>query len=157
MLEDIRQTFGERFVSAEGILDRKALGALVFADPEALARLNAVYRPHLRALIHRRLEEARSRGEAIAVLDMPLLYEEGLDALCDSVWCVTLPEETQLRRLMARDGLTETEALARVASQMPTREKAARAKVRIDNSGAPEETIRQALNALPRERAEENG
>ena len=90
----------------------------------------------LRKLILRRMGEARERGAALCVLDMPLLYEAGLDALCQRVWCVYIPRETQLERLMARDGFTREEAEARLRSQLPALEKARRAQVVIDTSGS---------------------
>ena len=67
---------------------------------------------------------------------MPLLYEKELDKLCDRVWCAYIPRETQLERLMARDGFTLEEAEARLRSQLPADEKAARADVVIDTSGS---------------------
>ena len=82
----------------------------------------------------------REKGVDIQVLDMPLLYEVGLDRLCDRVWCVYIPEEMQLERLMARDGFTRDEASARLRSQMPAAEKAERADVVIDTSGSIEYT-----------------
>ena len=75
-------------------------------------------------------------GTEIAVLDMPLPYEVGLDKLCQRVWCVTLPRETQLARLMERDHFTREEAESRLRSQMDPAEKARRADVVIDTSGS---------------------
>ena len=71
---------------------------------------------------------------------MPLLYEAGLDGLCNTVWCASLPRETQLARLMARDGFTREEAENRLRSQMDTAEKARRANVIISTDGTIEET-----------------
>ena len=76
----------------------------------------------------------------ICVLDMPLLYEAGLDGLCNTVWCASLPRETQLARLMARDGFTREEAENRLRSQMDTAEKARRANIVIPTDGTIEET-----------------
>ena len=91
----------------------------------------------------RQLEDARSRGASGCVLDMPLLYEKGLERYCDSVWCVWLPREEQLRRLMLRDGLSRADAEKRVSSQMSADEKAARADVVIRNDGSVEQTVAQ--------------
>lgn len=134
-LPAIRQTFGGAVLHPDGTLNRRALGDVVFSDSAARRTLDALMQPLLRALILRRVEDARVSGAALCVLDMPLLYEAGLDALCDRVWCVYVPEETQLRRLMARDGFTREQALARIRSQMPAREKADRAQVIIDTGG----------------------
>ena len=139
-LPAIRQAFGGGVFHGDGTLNRHALGDMVFASVEARARLDGLMQPLLRSLILRRMEEARAGGAKICVLDMPLLYEAGLDALCDTVWCVHLPRDEQIRRLMARDGLTLPQAEARLRSQLSSDEKAARARVVIDTSGSIDET-----------------
>lgn len=135
-LPDIRARFGDSVFHPDGTLNRRALGAVIFADDAARAALDDLMQPRIRALILRRMEEARQAGYPLCVLDMPLLYEAGLESLCDAVWCVYVPEETQLTRLMARDGFTREEALRRIRSQMSAREKADRAQVVIDTSGS---------------------
>ena len=139
-LPAIRQAFGGGVFHGDGTLNRRALGDMVFASVEARARLDGLMQPLLRSLILRRMEEARAGGAKICVLDMPLLYEAGLDTLCDTVWCVHLPRDEQIRRLMARDGLTLPQAEARLRSQLSSDEKAARARVVIDTSGSIDET-----------------
>ncbi|MGN1021799.1 MAG: dephospho-CoA kinase [Aristaeellaceae bacterium] len=135
-LPAIRETFGEGVFHPDGTLNRRALGAVVFGSDERRAALDGIMQPLLRQLILRRIDEARRSGAALCVLDMPLLYEAGLDGLCQRVWCVYVPRETQLARLMARDGFTLEEAEARLRSQLPAREKARRAQVVIDTSGS---------------------
>lgn len=139
-LPAIRETFGDGVFHADGTLNRRALGDVVFASDAARQRLDGLMQPLLRSLILRRMEEARAGGAKICVLDMPLLFEAGLDTLCDTVWCVHLPREEQLRRLMARDGLTLSQAEARLRSQLSSEEKAARAQVVIDTSGSIDDT-----------------
>ena len=139
-LPAIRRAFGGGVFHGDGTLNRRALGDMVFASGEARTRLDSLMQPLLRSLILRRMEEARAGGAKICVLDMPLLYEAGLDALCDTVWCVHLPRDEQIRRLMARDGLTLPQAEARLRSQLSSDEKAARARVVIDTSGSIDET-----------------
>ena len=134
-LPAIREIFGEDVFHLDGTLNRRALGSLVFGDDQARAALDGVMQPLLRALILQRIEAARASGADVCVLDMPLLYEKELDGLCDRVWCASLPRQTQLERLMARDGFTREEAEARLRSQLPTAEKARRADVVIDTSG----------------------
>ena len=135
-LPAIRARFGDGVFHEDGTLNRRGLGAVIFGNDEARLALDHIMQPLLWALIRRRMEEARAAGSAICVLDMPLLYEAGLDALCDTVWCVYIPEETQIERLMARDGFTREEALSRLRSQMPAKEKAEKAQVVIDTSGS---------------------
>lgn len=134
-LPAIREAFGDGVFQPDGTLHRRALGAVVFAEDAARDRLDQIMQPLLRQLILRDIAAARDSGARVCVLDMPLLYEKGLDVLCDRVWCAALPRETQIGRLMARDGFTREEAEARLRSQLPTEEKAARADVVIDTSG----------------------
>ena len=139
-LPDIRQVFGDSVFYPDGTLNRRALGAAVFGHDDMRAKLDGIMQPLLLTMILRGIEDAQQDGAAMCVLDMPLLYEVGLDRLCDRVWCVYIPEEMQLERLMARDGFTRDEAAARLRSQMPAAEKAGRADVVIDTSGSIEYT-----------------
>lgn len=134
-LPAIREAFGDGVFHPDGTLDRRALGAVVFADDASRDKLDAIMQPLLREMILQGIEAARRNGASVCVLDMPLLYEKELDPLCDRVWCAYIPRETQLERLMARDGFTREEAEARLRSQLPAEEKAARADVIIDTSG----------------------
>lgn len=135
-LPDIRRAFGGAVFHPDGTLNRRALGDMVFADAKARRALDALMQPALRKMILQRMEEARASGAALCVLDMPLLYEAELDGLCDRIWCVWVPEDVQLARLMARDGFTREQALNRLRSQWPAAEKARRAQVVIDTSGS---------------------
>ena len=149
----IRQTFGDEYFFSYGELNRRKLGRLVFHDDEARARLDELMAPFLRKKIAEAIEEARDSGAALCFLDLPLLYEKGYDALCDTVWCVWLPEALQTARLMERDGYTEEEAIARIRAVMSSDEKAARAGFVLDNSGSVEETLAAAAEQLRREEA----
>ena len=136
-LPDIRAAFGAGMLDANGALNRKALGQLIFHDPAARAKLDAIMQP----LIRSRIEAAlREKTEAVTVLEMPLLFEQQLDRLCDRVWCVSLPENKQLSRLMLRDGLTEQQAMERIRSQLPLADKRMRSDVVIDTSGTHDMT-----------------
>lgn len=144
-LPAIRAAFGDGVFTPDGALDRRALGRLVFSSNAARETLDSIMQPLLLGRICNDIAQARSSGAEICVLDMPLLYEKGLDSLCDHVWCAWLPQETQLQRLMARDGFTAEEALQRIRSQMPTDEKAARADIVIDTSGTIQYTKESVL------------
>lgn len=139
-LPAIRKAFGEGVFLADGTLDRRALGRVVFADGAARAVLDDIMQPMIYETIVAEMTAARTAGYAVCVLDMPLLFEKNLDRLCDRVWCVYLPREKQAERLMARDGCTRAEAEMRMASQLSGEEKAARAEVIIDTGGTLEET-----------------
>lgn len=150
-LPAIRAAFGDGVFHPDGTLDRRALGAVVFADGKALDALDSIMQPLLREMIVARIAMARQSDAAVCVLDMPLLYEKELDSLCDRVWCAYIPRETQLERLMARDGFTREEAEARLRSQLPAEEKAARADVVIDTSGPIQYTKESVLSLFRRE------
>ena len=134
-LPKIRSAFGDEVFLPDGTLNRKALGSLVFSDRAARECLDSIMQPLIKERIINGITEAKKAGCPVCILDMPLLYEKGLDSLCDRVWCVSLPEHLQLSRLMERDGLSREEALSRMRSQMSASEKAARAEVVIDTSG----------------------
>ena len=150
-LPDIRRVFGDGVFRPDGVLDRRALGAVVFADDAARDRLDAIMQPLLLTLILRDIENARLAGAPVCVLDMPLLYEKDIDRLCDRVWCAYVPREIQLERLMARDGFTPEEAEARLRSQLPAQEKAARADVVIDTSGPMDYTKESVISLYAKE------
>lgn len=139
-LPAIRQAFGDGVFHPDGTLNRRALGALVFESDAAREKLNAIVHPLVISLTRQRILEAQQAGAEVCVLDVPLLYETGMDALCHRVWCVWLPREIQLQRLMARDGFTRQEAQARLRSQLSADEKASRAEIVIDTSGSMDYT-----------------
>lgn len=138
----IRDAFGERYVRA-GRLDRAALAELVFHDPEALRRLNEITHPLVRQWMAERQQEAEARGEERVVLDIPLLFENGLQDAFATILLVYAPPDLQLRRLVEGRGFTDEDARARIAAQLPMAEKRGRATYVIDNSGSPAETRRQ--------------
>ena len=146
------QRFGREIVTANGALDRAAIARRVFADPAVRAEVDAIAHPLIRMAAEERLRAARDENKRAAVLDVPLLFEAGWDALADETWVVSLPREEQLKRLLARDkAMDEGEARARIAAQMPLAEKCARADVIVDNSGTKEE-IREYIGKLWKER-----
>lgn len=146
------ELFGPEIVTPEGTLDRAEIARRVFSDTVLRDKMNARVHPIIRAAAEDRLDAAHMDGTAVVVLDVPLLFEAGWDAIPDETWVVMLPEEEQLARLCARNPLmSEREARARIAAQMPLTEKCARADVIIDNSGTKEET-QQRVKELWRER-----
>ncbi|MEU1675709.1 dephospho-CoA kinase [Streptomyces roseifaciens] len=131
--------FGEAVLTPEGALDRPRLGAVVFADPDRLAALNAIVHPLVRA---RSAElEAAAAPDAVVVHDVPLLAENGLAPLYDLVLVVDAGTETRLDRLVRLRGMTPDEARARMAAQATREERLAVADVVIDNDG-PVEALR---------------
>lgn len=138
--------FGDGVLTADGALDRPALGALVFADPDALGRLNAIVHP----LVRERAAElaARVPDDGVVVHDIPLLVESGqarsaeAGGAHDLVLVVETDLDTRIERLVQR-GMTEDDARARIAVQATDEERRAVADVVLDNSGTPEELAAQ--------------
>jgi len=145
-LRDIRETFGEDVIAADGALDRKRLGAIVFADEAARKKLEGILHPRIRAEMARQMAEWNAKEpERLVVVDIPLLYESGLDKLFsfEEIVVVYVPRSVQLERLIARDGLPLEDAERRLDAQMPIERKRELADVVIDNSGTLAETERQ--------------
>lgn len=140
----IVEEFGPQVVQEDGSLDRKALGALVFADAARRRRLEEITHPAIGARQQRILSVLDEEAfEGIVIWDAALLFEAGGVANMDRVVVVYADPETERRRLMERDGMEDAAARARIASQMPIAEKAKLADHVIDNSGSREETERQ--------------
>lgn len=125
-LPAIMREFGPGVFDAEGRLDRRELGRLVFSNDAQRRRLEGIIHPLVQQQTFQRIRELDAAGVSCAVLDVPLLYETGMDVLCDEVWLLAVPHEEQLRRVMERDSLSEEQALERIESQMPMEEKQAR-------------------------------
>lgn len=143
-LSEIRDEFGPDYILEKGTLNRRALGRLVFSDPEALRRLNGIMFPKLVKAAKERLDEVFGQHELLAV-DAAVLYQAGLDKLVDKVIAVTAEEEVRTARIMERDKLTYEEALARISGQGELDEIARRsADLVIENSGTPQ-TLRKKL------------
>ncbi|MEU2871500.1 dephospho-CoA kinase [Streptomyces olivoreticuli] len=125
--------FGAQVLTAEGALDRARLGAVVFADPERLAALNAIVHPLVRA---RSAELSKAAApDAVVVHDVPLLAESGLEALYDLVVVIDAGTRTRLERLVRLRGMTPDEANARMAAQATREQRLAVADFVIDNDG----------------------
>lgn len=143
--EELKRLFPEAF--REGKLDTRALGQLVFSDPERLRLLEALLHPEIRRLLE---EELRGlKGERVVFLEIPLLFEKGWEDRLDGVLVVTAPLELRLERVMARSGLSREEVLAREQAQMPEAEKARRADWILENRGSLEE-LEENLRAILR-------
>jgi dephospho-CoA kinase len=124
-------------------IDRRKLGAIVFADPVALRELEQISHPLVRVEILNQLNAATT---PVVVLDAIKLLENGLSDSCDAVWVVTCAPEAQLERLMVRNNFSREEALLRINAQPPQAEKIAHATLVIDNSGSLAETKQQVEN-----------
>ena len=141
---DIVRRFGASILDPEGQIDREALGTIVFNDKNAKQALNEIVHPRVHEVMQQHIHAlARTHPEDPVILDVPLLIESGWHKFLPVVILVYVPESIQKMRLMARDGLTETDAMARIRAQMPIDAKRAYADYIIDNTGTRETTQRQ--------------
>ena len=151
-LARIVSEFGPDVLQADGALDRKRLGAIVFADGDKRRRLEEITHPAIRARQQRILSVYEEEGfEGIVIWDVALLIETSAAKSMDRVVVVIADADTELSRLMGRDGFSEDEARRRIASQMPLSEKVKVADHVIDNSGSRAETerrVREVYRAL---------
>jgi dephospho-CoA kinase len=151
-LAEIAREFGPAVLTADGRLDRKALGAIVFADPARRKRLEAFTHPRIRERFQRQLDDLTAQEfRGVVVFDAPVMIESGNYKTMDRLVVVSTDEATQIARLMARDGIGREEARRRIASQMPVAEKAKLADHVIDNSGplaATEAQVRRVYAVL---------
>lgn len=143
-LEAIAARFGEDVIMTDGSLDRAALGAVVFADPGARADLNAIVHPEVRRLAAERLREVGRRDpDAIAIYDVPLLVETGVDHDFDLIVVADADASTRVERLVRLRGLPREEAQRRVDAQASDAERREVADVLIDTAGTLEGTLAQ--------------
>ncbi|MCX7681423.1 MAG: dephospho-CoA kinase [Anaerolineae bacterium] len=143
----IVEAFGPQVLAADGEIDRRRLGAIVFADAEALARLEQLVHPATVAAIAQRIAASSA---PVVVVEAIKLIEAGMADAYDSLWVTICRPEQQLQRLMAARNLSEAEARLRIQAQPPQEEKIARADVVIDNSGSLEQTRAQVRRAWAR-------
>ncbi|MBR1584994.1 MAG: dephospho-CoA kinase [Clostridia bacterium] len=130
-LPAIRTAFGDGVFDGEA-LNRRALAGIVFSNEEERRKLNDILHPMILDAMRKQMAEA----DGPVVLDVPLLFEAGIDGWCDEIWCAYVTQKEQVKRVMHRDHVTAREALRRVRAQMPAREKARRADhvIRTDES-----------------------
>jgi dephospho-CoA kinase len=141
--EEVVREFGDGILLPGGAIDRKRLGEMVFADPERRARLEAITHPAILDRMKEVLSDLSKDGHRVVVVEAALIHESGRRGLFEEVISVRCGEETQLRRVTGRDGISREQAAARIRAQMDPADKACRSEHVIDNSGSREETRRQ--------------
>jgi dephospho-CoA kinase len=150
LAEHIGSLFGAAVLKPDGSVDRQALGAIVFRDPQAMKRLEQIVHPEVgRALLQ---EIAQVDDQGIVVIDAVKLLEGGSGQLCESKWMVLCPKEDEIQRLMQRNGLSQAEAEVRVAAQTDRQAQLSLVDEIIDNGGSLEETRKQVEAAFARYR-----
>ena len=151
--QEIVNAFGREVVAADGTIDRKKLGAIVFSDPKHLAKLNSIVHPRMKGMMRERLATLAKEGVEIAVLEAALLFDANWDDLVGDIWVTVAPPEVAAKRTAERSGLPVEEVLSRINSQMSNEERIQRSHVVIDTDCEIEETKRQALEHWEKLRA----
>lgn len=148
-LAKIAEAFGPEVILEDGHMNRQKVGALIFHDPTKRKQLNDIIHPAIRKEMLRQRDEYLSDGHQHVVMDIPLLFESGLQSYVEKILVVSVNEENQLTRLMQRNGLTEEEARARISTQLPISIKEKGADAVIYNNASIEQTeaqLRYILN-----------
>ncbi|MFF5994349.1 dephospho-CoA kinase [Lysinibacillus sp. KU-BSD001] len=147
-LAQIAQAFGADVIQEDGTMDREKVGAIIFHEPAKRKILNDIIHPAIRTEMIRQRDEYVAKGEKHIVMDIPLLFESKLQHFVDKILVVSVKEDIQLQRLMERNNLSEEEARARMASQLPMLVKEQGADVVIYNNRSIESTAQQLEAAL---------
>lgn len=149
LVSELTDRFGRSILDNQGGVDRKALGRLVFSDEAALADLNAIAHRHVVAACISLVRTARAQGKRGLALDAVALLESGMGAMCDVTVAVTAPEEVRLKRIMARDGIDESQARARMEAQKPVEYYVNHCDYTIENNGSKTpQQLAQEVRAL---------
>ena len=148
--------FGDSILAPDGRVNRKALATIVFSDEQKRAMLNEIIHPYvIDQLFSRAKTDLSKNSGAIAIFDIPLLFESGLDAQMDQTLTVSCEEDERVRRIVKRDQVTPEHALARIRAQMPEEEKQLRADFVLENNGSIAELLRQVDALYERLKTEE--
>ena len=147
-LQKIVEAFGEEALTEDGSMNRQKIGSIIFNDEEKRKQLNSIIHPAIRQEMLRQRDAYLENGSKTVIMDIPLLFESQLQHFVEKILVVSVSEETQLNRLMERNQLTEEEASARIASQLPLSVKEQGADAVINNNGTVEETAKQLEDIL---------
>lgn len=147
-LAELAEAFGQDILKPDGTLDRAGLAAKAFVSEEQTALLNAITHPRIAEESARRFNEAEAQGAKVAVYDMPLLVEKGLDRKMDLVVVVDVDVEERVRRLVEKRGLTEDDVRRRIASQVPDDVRLKAADIVVDNNGTLEDLHAEASKLI---------
>lgn len=150
-LERLKENFGEDIIQADGTLNRKALGNIVFNDEASKEKLNQILHPLISKESKERMAAYKEEGHSLIFVDIPLYYEVDIDIPTDAVWLVYVSPDIQLERLMKRNQIGEEDARQLISNQISIQDKAKWSEIVIDNSNTPEETHKQIDQLLKAE------
>ena len=146
-LKEVRRIFGPEVFAPDGTLNRAALGQIVFGNDGARQKLNAALHPLIRQEMERQARAGMECGAQVVVLDVPLLFEAGMQDMAQLVACVHCPEEIQILRMKSRNGYSREEAISRIRSQWPLSEKMRLSDLLI-STNQPLEDLRHQVQSL---------
>lgn len=146
-LGELAAEFGEDIIRPDGQLDRGLLAQRAFCSGEKTKKLNAITHPYIISMLKEDIIKARAGG-LHAVIDAPLLFEAGLDTICDATIAVTAPREVRIRRVTERDGISREKALMRISAQRPEEKYIELAQYHISSDCSPEELARRAESVI---------
>ena len=127
--------FGEVILQDNGEIDRRKLGAIVFSDPEEMAKLNGIMHPRMARMVSERIDTLKEGGREVVVVEAAVLFEAGWETLVDEVWSTDSPVEAVVERLQTSRGISAEEARKRISSQMDREERLGRSDIVVDNFG----------------------
>ena len=137
--KDVVAAFGQEVVAADGSIDRRKLGTIVFGEPEELERLNRIVHPRMYDMMAEQIEDYRRQGVKVVVLDAAILIEANWTPLVDEVWLTVASESVVVQRVKERTGLPEEQIRSRIRSQLSNEERMKHASVVINNDGSLDE------------------
>ncbi|MDD4859739.1 MAG: dephospho-CoA kinase [Dehalococcoidales bacterium] len=149
--QEVLNYFGKQVLASDATIDRRKLGEVVFARPEARKKLEDILHPLIFSMVKEQLEQYRKDGMAVTVVEVPLLVEAGWKPLVDEVWVTIAPKTVVLKRLKERAGMSETEAESRIRTQLSNEERLKHADVVIDTDCTLDE-LRSKIEKLWHER-----
>ena len=144
--EKIVKIFGKDVLQNDLTIDREKLGKIVFANQSLLKKLNDITHPEITKIIKKEIDSVKNKTynqKKILIIDAALIYEAKIDRLMDKIIVVYIDEDEQIKRLIKRNNLSKDEALQRIKSQMPMKEKVKMADYVIDNSNSLDKTKKQ--------------
>lgn len=141
-LKLLKAEFGDNIILEDGSLNRQELAKVAFSDSLKHKRLEEIVTDSVINIVNSKINEFRAEEKDIVILDAPLLFESCMDKKCDEVWLVTCSLEERIKRVMARDGLSREEIIARIDNQMPDSEKIRRSSCVIKNDGPLDDLYR---------------
>lgn len=144
---ELVDAFGDGIIGEDEKIDRKKLGAIVFADPENLKRLNSIVHPRMKELMQEKLDALETAGTEVVLLEAAILFEANWQDLADEVWALVVPPEVAAQRTAERSGIPMEQVLERIKSQMTNEDRASRSDVVIDTGGTMEQTVERTVEA----------